>query len=78
MPYYVFRITQTTSILKNLEHQGTYEVYQEARNQVRSLRMNAAPGDQSSYKLVFAANQLEAEERLHEQREQPILMEWEK
>lgn len=78
MPYYVFRITQTTPILKNLEHQGSYEVYQEARNQVRSLRMNAIPSAQSSYKLIFAANQLEAEERLHEQREKPVLMEWEK
>lgn len=78
MPYYVFRITQTTSIVKNLEHQSTHEAYQEARNQVRDLRMNAAPSDTAMYKLIFAANQLEAEERLQEQREKPVLMEWEK
>lgn len=78
MPYYVFRITQTTPILKNLEHQSTHEVYQEARNQVRTLRMSAMPSDKATYKLIFAANQLEAEEHLHEQREKPILMEWEK
>lgn len=78
MPYYVFRITQTTPILKQLEHQGTYEAYQEARQQVRSLRTEASPSDKAIYKLIFAANQLEAEERLHEQREQPVLMEWEK
>lgn len=78
MPYYVFRITQATSVLKNLDYQGSYEAYSDAREQVRSLRMNAVPSDKSSYKLIFAANQLEAEERLHEQREQPVLMEWEK
>lgn len=78
MPYYVFRITQTTPVLKTLEHQGTHEAYQEARKQVRSLRVAALPSDKASYKLIFAANQLEAEERLHEQREQPVLMEWEK
>ena len=78
MPYYVFRITQTTSILKNLEHQSTHEIYQAARNQVRDLRMKAAPSDTATYKLIFAANPLEAEERLQEQREKPVLMEWEK
>ncbi|MFM2320323.1 MAG: hypothetical protein RLZZ215_2944 [Pseudomonadota bacterium] len=78
MPYYVFRITQTTPLLKKLEYQGSHEAYQEARQQVRSLRSHALPSDQALYKLIFAANQLEAEERLHEQREQPILMEWEK
>ncbi|WP_298610660.1 hypothetical protein [uncultured Thiothrix sp.] len=78
MPYYVFRITQTTPILKTLEHQGTHAAYQAARQQVRSLRAAAAPSDKASYKLIFAANQLEAEERLQEQREQPVLMEWEK
>lgn len=78
MPYYVFRITQTTPILKTLEHQCTCAAYQEARQQVRELRMRAAPGEQATYKLIFAANQLEAEEHLHEQREKPVLMEWEK
>lgn len=78
MPYYVFRITQPTPLLKNLEHQGSYEAYSEARNQVRTLRTNAPPSDQATYKLIFAANQLEAEERLHESREKPVLMEWEK
>ncbi|HMT94049.1 hypothetical protein [uncultured Thiothrix sp.] len=78
MPYYVFHITQATAVLKTLEHQGTHEAYQDARNQVRTLRINAAPSDKGSYKLIFAANQLEAEERLQEQREQPVLMEWEK
>lgn len=78
MPYYVFRITQTTPILKHLEHQGSHEAYPAARQQVRDLRAQALPSDKAIYKLIFAANPLDAEERLQEQREQPILMEWEK
>ncbi|TXH67837.1 MAG: hypothetical protein E6Q83_16240 [Thiothrix sp.] len=78
MPYYVFRITQPSPVLKNLEHQGTHEAYQAARQQVRDLRALALPSDKATYKLIFAASQLEAEERLHEHREQPVLMEWEK
>lgn len=78
MPYYVFRITQPTPLLKNLDLQGTFDTYKEAREVARSLRMQQAVGDAATYKLVFAASQLEAEERLLEHREKPILMEWEK
>ena len=78
MQEYVFRITQPNIMVKNLDLQGQFEAYQDARRQVRDLRVQAAPGEQATYKLVFAANQLEAEEHLHEQREKPILMEWEK
>lgn len=78
MPYYVFRITQATHLIKNLELQGTHKAYSAARDQARDLRANAAPSEPASYKLIFAATQLEAEERLHEHREKPVLMEWEK
>ena len=78
MPYYVFRITQPNPLLKQLELKNHFEAYQEARKLARELRMQAPPGEQAEYRMVFAASQLEAEERLQEQREQPILMEWEK
>ncbi|MEB4592956.1 hypothetical protein VSS37_18395 [Candidatus Thiothrix sp. Deng01] len=78
MPYYVFRITQPTRLLKNLELQDTCETYKEAREIARNFRMRQEPGDQAEYKLIHAASQLEAEERLQEHREKPILMEWEK
>lgn len=78
MPYYVFRITQPTQLIKHLELQQTYETYKEARDAARSLRAQQAPGDNATIKLILAASQLEAEERLLEHRERPILMEWEK
>ena len=78
MPYYVFKITQPTQIVKNLTLQDSFDDYRPARSLARQLRTNASPGDQATYKLVFAGSQLEAEESLQEKREQPILMEWEK
>ena len=78
MPYYVYRITQPTPIIKNLELKSHYETYPEARDAVRDLRANAALGDNAMYKLVHAASELEAEELLQTPREKPVLMEWEK
>lgn len=78
MPYYVFKVTQPTAIIKNLALQDNFDDYKTARALARQLRANAAPGEQATYKLIFAASQLEAEESLQEKREQPILMEWEK
>lgn len=78
MPYYVFRITQPTPVIKNLELKDTFETYKEARALARDLRKNATNDDKAEYKLIFAASELEAEEQLQEKREKPILMEWEK
>lgn len=78
MPYYVFRITQPTPLLKNLDLQQTCDTYKAAREVARNLRVGQEPDDTGIIKLVFATNQLEAEERLLEHREKPILMEWEK
>ncbi len=78
MPYYVFKITQPNPMIKNLDMQQACEVYKDARELARDLRAQLEPGDKTIVKIVFAANQLEAEENLHETREKPILMEWEK
>lgn len=78
MPYYVFRITQPTQLIKNLDLKQTCETYKEAREVARGFRAQQEPGDKATFKLIHAASQLEAEERLLEHREKPILMEWEK
>ncbi|OQX10415.1 MAG: hypothetical protein L3K52_11640 [Candidatus Thiothrix sulfatifontis] len=78
MPYYVFKITQPNPMIKNLDMQQACEAYPEARELARSLRAQQEPGDKAIVKIVFAASLLEAEENLHETREKPILMEWEK
>jgi hypothetical protein len=75
MPYYVFKINEgPTALIKNLEMVQEFEVFKDAKNRARELRAQ----DEANFKVIFAENALEAEERLQEQREQPILMEWEK
>jgi len=78
MPYYVFKITQPTPILKNLDLQDVFEEYREARNFARSLRLDLPANSGINFKLIHAASELEAEEQLHERRDKPILREWEK
>ena len=79
MPYYVYNITAgPTELLKNLELQEQFDKYREARNFARSKRAELDAGSEIIVKIVFAASPLEAEERLMEHREKPILMEWEK
>jgi hypothetical protein len=80
MPYFVYHITQgPTALIKHLELQQEFEHYRDAREFARSAR-GKLNSDQSppQVKVIFAANSLEAEERLLEHREKPILREWEK
>jgi hypothetical protein len=42
------------------------------------MRAELAEDSQITYKVVFAASELEAEEMMMEKREAPILREWEK
>lgn len=79
MPYFVFRIAQQTpDAHKQLEIQEIFEQYREAKSYVRSRRAEQGPGDPTTIKMVFAASEAEAESRLLEHREAPILREWEK
>ena len=78
MPYYVFKITQPTPILKNLALQDTFEQYREARTFARALRADIPANSTVVIKIIHAASELEAEEQLHEKRDKPILREWEK
>jgi hypothetical protein len=49
-----------------------------AKNRARELRAATAPDDTRVIKVIFADSVLEAEEKLQEHREAPILKEWEK
>ncbi|MEE9351619.1 MAG: hypothetical protein V3U78_05115 [Thiotrichaceae bacterium] len=78
MPYYVFKITQPTELIKNLDFQDSFEEYREARTLSRDLR-KALPLDSGvTVKMLHAVNQLAAEEILMEKREEKVVMEWEK
>lgn len=79
MPYYVFRIEEAElAILKQLDLIKDFESFKEAKNFAREQRAEQAEGDTATIKVMFADNQLAAEEMLMEKREQPIVMEHEK
>lgn len=79
MPYFVYRIENAEmAILKQLELLKTFEAFKDAKAFAREQRMTQKPDDKAIIKVMFADNQLQAEELLLEKREKPILMEHEK
>lgn len=79
MPYYVYKMNEgVSSMIKNLECLDEFESFKEAKNLARIRRSEQDSEDKAVYKVIFAANQLAAEEMLTEHREEPILREWEK
>ena len=79
MPYYVYSIKPgVTNLVKNLEKVSEFENFKQAKNFVKEKRAGQDEDKSLTYKIIFAENALEAEERLSEQREAPILREWEK
>ncbi|MEN8130596.1 MAG: hypothetical protein ABFS45_10475 [Pseudomonadota bacterium] len=79
MPYFIYKVTQASSPRgRKLELQHRLDAFKEAKFKARSMRAEQDPGDQDVIKIIFADNQSEAEERLTEVREAPILKEWEK
>lgn len=80
MPYYVFKMSspEGMELVKNLELIGDYESFRDAKNFAKEQRANLAEGDTSIIKVMFAENQLLAEEQLMAYREKPVVMEHEK
>lgn len=79
MPYYVYRVESgPAAFLKHLELLKTFDKYVEARDFARQARAETGLPGEAGIKMVHAENPLQAEERLQEQRNAPILQEWEK
>ena len=80
MPYYVFKMNspEGMELVKNLDLLGDYESFREAKNFAKSQRAELDKADNSQIKVMFAENQLLAEEQLLAYREKPIVMEHEK
>ena len=79
MPYFVYQLSPTVAnLIKPMEQIAEYETYKEARNFARSKRMEDNVEEGVTFKVIFAENSLDAEEKLTEIREQPILRSWEK
>jgi hypothetical protein len=79
MPYYLYKITPgDTPTSKTLDLVNEYDSFRHAKQQAKSLRI-AQPADAKHiYKIMFAGSQGEAEQRLLEVREEPVVKEWEK
>ncbi len=80
MPYYVFKMSspEGMELVKNLELIGDYESFREAKNFAKEQRAGLDKDDTSAIKVMFADNQLLAEEQLLAYREKPVVMEHEK
>jgi 16S rRNA U516 pseudouridylate synthase RsuA-like enzyme len=79
MPYYIYKITAgPTALVKTLEKLEQYDSFKEAKTHARNMRADISEGDSHQIKVMFAETELEAEEKLMEKREAPILREWEK
>jgi hypothetical protein len=66
------------SLVKNLELINEFETFKEAKNYAREKRAELPQDSAEIIKVMFAENQLVAEEQLLEHREKPVLMEHEK
>ena len=79
MPYFIYRIKQgPTALVKNLELLKEFESFKEAKEFAKQARAEQADGEDAQIKVMFADNQLHAEEQIMETREEPIKREWEK
>lgn len=78
MPYFVYKIAPGVSkIVKNLEPLDDFEKFKDAKNFAKEKRQQDTESG-NTYKVIFAENVIDAEEKLQEQREETILREWEK
>jgi len=80
MPYYVFKMSspEGMELVKNLELIDNFESFREAKNFAKVQRAELDKDDVAVVKVMFADNQLLAEEQLLAYREKPIVMEHEK
>lgn len=79
MPYFIYRIEQKPGqLVKKLTLNSRADSYKAAKSEVRTLRESIPDESEKFWKIVFAESELEAEELLHQKREKPVLMEWEK
>ena len=80
MPYYIYKISAQAgmSLVKNLELLGESGSFKEAKAEARKMREKQDGAEGVTIKVMFAENQLLAEEQLLEHRDKPITMEHEK
>lgn len=79
MPYYIYKITSgSTGAIKDLEFIDKYDEFKLAKKFIREKRQDLEMDKRILVKMIFAQSEFEAEQRLREPRDAPILREWEK
>ena len=80
MSDYVFKMSspEGMEMVKNLQLMDDFESFREAKNFAKRARAELDKEDSSLIKVMFAENQLLAEEQLLVYREKPVVMEHEK
>jgi len=79
MPYYVYKIStlEAMDLIKNRELLNQFDSFRDAKTYAKKLRSDGVM-ENHLIKVMFAENQLIAEEQLLEKREKPVLMEYER
>ena len=79
MPYFVYKIAPVISkIVKNIEPLADFEKFKDAKIFAKEKRQEEDSSSGNTFKVIFAENNIEAEEKIQEQREENIVKEWEK
>ena len=79
MPYYIYTVTvKDSAAMKKAVLVNEFEKFKAAKSKARQLRSEKPLEEGQSYKIMFADNTAEAEQKVTEIREQPIAREWEK
>ena len=79
MPYFIYRIKPgPTALIKNIELINEFDAFKEAKEFAKQERIDQADGEDIQIKVMFADNQLLAEEQIMEKRDGSIAKEWEK
>jgi len=79
MPYYIYIVTShDTASTRSVERVREYENFKLAKTEVRRMRSEEQLQENQAYKIIFADDTAQAEQRLTEFREEPVAREWEK
>ncbi|GAB4121547.1 MAG: hypothetical protein Fur0026_13300 [Sideroxydans sp.] len=67
MPYYIYRVTERP--IRQLEKLEQHDTYKEASVRAKQLRKDEVWGENGLVKMIYAQNELEAEDLLNQVRE---------
>lgn len=78
MPYFIYRVSTPQPEEKILEYLEEHSAFIDAKKSARAMRAGIPATASYTIRIMFAADQHEAETLLTTKQEAPILKEWEK